>query len=93
MFILIMWTPLSIFCPCHDIFKFAMQEVFKCHKATNSGDHNGLLFLSRHLKKYRYGLEYASLEVKNHLERVNFSDLVETIMIMLVHLNIVFPFI
>ena len=86
-----MWTPLSIFCPCHDIFKFAMQEVFKCHKATNSGDHNGLLFLSRHLKKYRYGLEYASLEVKNHLERVNFSDLVETIMIMLVHLNIVFP--
>jgi len=91
MFILIMWTPLSIFCPCHDIFKFAVQEVFKCHKATNSGDHIGLLFLSRHLKKYRYGLEYASLEVKNHLEQVNFSDLVETIMIMLVHLNIVFP--
>ncbi|XP_020394615.1 DNA dependent RNA polymerase D largest subunit isoform X2 [Zea mays] len=58
-----------------------LQEVFKCHKATNSGDHIGLLFLSRHLKKYRYGLEYASLEVKNHLERVNFSDLVETIMI------------
>jgi DNA-directed RNA polymerase-4 subunit 1 len=73
------------------MFKFAVQEVFKCHKATNSGDHIGLLFLSRHLKKYRYGLEYASLEVKNHLERVNFSDLVETIMIMLVHLNIVFP--
>jgi len=58
-----------------------LQEVFKCHKATNSGDHVGLLFLSKHLKKYRYGLEYASLEVKNHLERVNFSDLVETVMI------------
>uniref|UniRef100_A0A0Q3PPN4 DNA-directed RNA polymerase n=1 Tax=Setaria italica TaxID=4555 RepID=A0A0Q3PPN4_SETIT len=58
-----------------------LQEVFKCHKATNSGDHVGLLFLSKHLKKYRYSLEYASLEVKNHLERVNFSDLVETIMI------------
>lgn len=70
--------------------EFSVQEVFKCHKATNSGDHIGLLFLSRHLKKYRYGLEYASLEVKNHLERVNFSDLVETIMIMLVHLNTVF---
>jgi hypothetical protein len=85
-----MWTPLSIFF-AHVMFKFAVQEVFKCHKATNSRDHIGLLFLSRHLKKYRYGLEYASLEVKNHLERVNFSDLVETIMIMLVHLNIVFP--
>ncbi|KAJ1272495.1 hypothetical protein BS78_06G206000 [Paspalum vaginatum] len=59
-----------------------LQEVFKCHKATNSGAHAGLLFLSKHLKKYRYGLEYAALEVKNHLERVNFSDLVETIMIM-----------
>ncbi|CAL5015352.1 unnamed protein product [Urochloa decumbens] len=58
-----------------------LQEVFKCHKATNSGDHVGLLFLSKHLKKYRYGPEYASLEVKNHLEQVNFSDLVETIMI------------
>ncbi|WVZ86784.1 hypothetical protein U9M48_033517, partial [Paspalum notatum var. saurae] len=58
-----------------------LQEVFKCHKATNSGAHAGLLFLSKHLKKYRYGLEYAALEVKNHLERVNFSDLVETIMI------------
>ncbi|XP_039826366.1 DNA-directed RNA polymerase IV subunit 1-like isoform X8 [Panicum virgatum] len=58
-----------------------LQEVFKCHKGTNSGDHVGLLFLSKHLKKYRYGLEYASLEVKNHLERVNFSDLVEIVMI------------
>ncbi|KAF8702518.1 hypothetical protein HU200_032899 [Digitaria exilis] len=58
-----------------------LQEVFKCHKASNSGDHVGLLFLSKNLKKYRYGLEYASLEVKNHLERVIFSDLVETIMI------------
>lgn len=62
-----------------------MQEVFKCHKASNSGDHVGLLFLSKNSKKYRYGVEYASLEVKNHLERVNFSDLVETIMIMSVH--------
>ncbi|XP_025823410.1 DNA-directed RNA polymerase IV subunit 1 isoform X4 [Panicum hallii] len=58
-----------------------LQEVFKCHKASNSGDHVGFLFLSKNLKKHRFGLEYASLEVKNHLERVNFSDLVETVMI------------
>jgi DNA-directed RNA polymerase IV subunit 1 len=61
---------------------WAMQEVFKCHKATDSQDHVGLL-----LKKFRYGLEYASLEVKNHLEQVVFCDLVETIMILSVHLK------
>ncbi|KAL6882669.1 hypothetical protein ACP4OV_011359 [Aristida adscensionis] len=59
-----------------------LQEVFKCCKATNPDNHVGLLFLSKNLKKYRYGLEYASLEIKNHLERVDFSDLVETIMIL-----------
>ncbi|TVU35011.1 hypothetical protein EJB05_16875, partial [Eragrostis curvula] len=59
-----------------------LQEIFKCHKATNSRDHVGLLFLSKSLKKFRFGLEYASLEVKNHLERVDFCDLVETIMIL-----------
>ena len=84
MSILIVWPLPSVISSPNNIFYFAVQEVFKCHKATNSGDHVGLLFLSKHLKKYRYGLEYASLEVKNHLERVNFSDLVETVMIMLV---------
>ena len=54
-------------------------------------DHVGLLFLSKNLKKYRYGLEYASLEVKDHLEPVNFSDLVDTVMILSVHLNHLFP--
>nr|CAH66955.1 OSIGBa0147H17.3 [Oryza sativa] len=55
-----------------------LQEVLKCHKGTNSLDHTGLLFLSKHLRKYRYGFEYASLEVKDHLERVDFSDMVDT---------------
>uniref|UniRef100_J3M0K5 DNA-directed RNA polymerase subunit n=1 Tax=Oryza brachyantha TaxID=4533 RepID=J3M0K5_ORYBR len=59
-----------------------LQEVLKCHKGTNSVDHTGLLFLSKHLRKYRYGFEYASLEVKDHLERVDFSDLVDTVMIL-----------
>uniref|UniRef100_A0A0E0DHF6 DNA-directed RNA polymerase subunit n=1 Tax=Oryza meridionalis TaxID=40149 RepID=A0A0E0DHF6_9ORYZ len=56
-----------------------LQEVLKCHKGTNSLDHTGLLFLSKHLRKYRYGFEYASLEVKDHLERVDLSDMVDTI--------------
>ncbi|TVU39364.1 hypothetical protein EJB05_12777 [Eragrostis curvula] len=59
-----------------------LQEIFKCHKATNSQDLVGLLFLSKNLNKFRFGMEYASLEVKNHLERVDFRDLVETILIM-----------
>uniref|UniRef100_A0A0D9W8E5 DNA-directed RNA polymerase n=1 Tax=Leersia perrieri TaxID=77586 RepID=A0A0D9W8E5_9ORYZ len=59
-----------------------LQEVLKCHKGTNSLDHTGLLFLSKHLRKSRYGLEYASLQVKDHLERVDFSDLVDTVMIL-----------
>jgi hypothetical protein len=45
-----------------------------------------LLFLSKHLRKYRYGFEYASLEVKDHLERVDFSDMVDTVIILLVYL-------
>uniref|UniRef100_A0A0E0ING3 DNA-directed RNA polymerase n=1 Tax=Oryza nivara TaxID=4536 RepID=A0A0E0ING3_ORYNI len=59
-----------------------LQEVLKCHKGTKSAVHTGLLFLSKYLKKYRYGFEYASLEVKDHLELVDFSDLVDTVMIL-----------
>ncbi|KAL5213609.1 hypothetical protein ABZP36_002761 [Zizania latifolia] len=59
-----------------------LQEVLKCPKGTNSVNHTGLLFLSKNLRKHRYGFEYASLQVKHHLERVDFSDLVDTIMIL-----------
>uniref|UniRef100_A0ACD5TL06 Uncharacterized protein n=1 Tax=Avena sativa TaxID=4498 RepID=A0ACD5TL06_AVESA len=59
-----------------------LQDVFKCQEGANSLDHFGLLFLSKNLKKYRYGPEYASLEVKDHLEPVEFSDLVDTVMIL-----------
>ncbi|KAM0906937.1 hypothetical protein ACQ4PT_016468 [Festuca glaucescens] len=59
-----------------------LQDVLKCQKGANSLDHFGLLFLSKNLKKYRYGPEYASLEVKDHLEPVKFSDLVDTVMIL-----------
>ncbi|XP_015696685.1 DNA-directed RNA polymerase IV subunit 1-like [Oryza brachyantha] len=59
-----------------------LQEVLKCRKSTKSVDHTGLLFLSKHLRKYRYGFEYASLQVKDHLERVDFSDLVDAVMIL-----------
>uniref|UniRef100_A0A452XNI9 DNA-directed RNA polymerase n=1 Tax=Aegilops tauschii subsp. strangulata TaxID=200361 RepID=A0A452XNI9_AEGTS len=59
-----------------------LQDVLKCQKGINYQDHFGLLFLSKNVKIYRYGLEYASLEVKDHLEPVKFSDLVDTVMIL-----------
>ncbi|XBJ22063.1 hypothetical protein VPH35_000504 [Triticum aestivum] len=59
-----------------------LQDVLKCQKGISSRDHFVLLFLSKNVKKYRYGLEYASLEVKDHLEPVKFSDLVDTVMIL-----------
>jgi DNA-directed RNA polymerase-4 subunit 1 len=62
--ILILWPLSSVIFSPDTMFYFAVQEVFKCHKASNSGDHVGFLFLSKNLKKHRFGLEYASLEVK-----------------------------
>uniref|UniRef100_A0ACD5TX97 Uncharacterized protein n=2 Tax=Avena sativa TaxID=4498 RepID=A0ACD5TX97_AVESA len=59
-----------------------LQDVFKFQEGANSMDHFGFLYLSKNLKKYKYGPEYASLEVKDHLEPVKFSDLVDTVMIL-----------
>ncbi|GMH29806.1 hypothetical protein Nepgr_031649 [Nepenthes gracilis] len=39
------------------------------------------LFLSNKLVRIRYGFEYAALEVKNHLERLLFSDIVSEVLI------------
>lgn len=39
------------------------------------------LFLSKQLAKHRHGLEYGALAVKDHLERMFFSDIVSTTMI------------
>ncbi|KAM0862544.1 hypothetical protein ACQ4PT_045198 [Festuca glaucescens] len=60
----------------------SLQDVLKCQKGANSLDHFGFLFLSKNLKRYRYGPEYGSLEVKDHLEPVKFSDFVDTVMIL-----------
>lgn len=39
------------------------------------------LFLSKNLARWLYGFEYGAIKVKNHLERVLFSDVVTTVMI------------
>ncbi|XP_073001683.1 DNA-directed RNA polymerase IV subunit 1 isoform X2 [Typha latifolia] len=58
-----------------------LKEVLECGKGRTSVNQAGILYLSKRLQGYRYGLEYGALEVKNHLERVLFSDLVNTVMI------------
>lgn len=42
------------------------------------------LYLSEKLGRKRHGFEYGALEVKDHLEGIIFSDIVSTVMIMLV---------
>ena len=39
-----------------------------------------------------YGFEYGALEVKNRLERLLFSDIVSTVMIMLASFSLLFPY-
>jgi len=45
------------------------------------------LYLSEYLSKKKHGFEYGSLEIKNHLEKLSFSEIVSTSMIMLVTFN------
>ncbi|WOL10016.1 hypothetical protein Cni_G18770 [Canna indica] len=58
-----------------------LKAVLECCKANSSTNHAALFFLAKPLKGWRYGFEYGALEVKNHLERVFFSDLVSTVKI------------
>lgn len=46
------------------------------------------LYLSETLSKKKHGFEYGSLEIKNHLEKLSFSEIVSTSMIMLVTLTV-----
>lgn len=66
-------------------FGFVVQEILECGKRRTYGDHAGILVLSKGLQRYRYGFEYGALEVKNHLEITLFSEMVNTVMILLVY--------
>ena len=50
------------------------------------------IFLSENLGRRMYGFEYGALEVKNRLERLLFSDIVSTVMIMLASFSLLFPY-
>lgn len=59
----------------------ALKKVLECGVKRNTGHKSASLFLSNKLRKRAYGFEYGALEVKNHLERVLFSDVVSDIRI------------
>ena len=64
------------------------QKVMESGSRRRKGSTTVSLFLSDRLRKLRYGYEYGALEVKNHLEKVLFSDIVSTVMIVCVTLPI-----
>lgn len=58
-----------------------VQKVLECGVKRNTGHKSASLFLSKKLRRWANGFEYGALEVKNHLERVLFSDIVSDIRI------------
>ncbi|XP_019421599.1 PREDICTED: DNA-directed RNA polymerase IV subunit 1-like isoform X1 [Lupinus angustifolius] len=58
-----------------------LKNVLECGSKKKGGDQTVSLFLSKKLGKQRNGFEYAALEIKNYLERMMFSDIVSTVMI------------
>ncbi|XVE57815.1 hypothetical protein DITRI_Ditri04bG0120200 [Diplodiscus trichospermus] len=58
-----------------------LKRVLECGSRRRNSDQTMMLFLSDKLGKRRHGFEYAALEVKNHLERLIFTDIVSTVSI------------
>ncbi|KAJ1416079.1 RNA polymerase, alpha subunit [Sesbania bispinosa] len=58
-----------------------LKNVLECGSRKKDGDQTVSLFLSEKLGKQRNGFEYAALEVKNYLERLMFTNIVSTVMI------------
>ena len=58
-----------------------LKNVLECGSKKKSGDQTVSLFLSEKFRYRRYGFEYAAFDVKNYLERIMFSDIVSTVMI------------
>lgn len=58
------------------------KKVMESGSRKRKGHRTVSLFLSDKLQRLRYGYEYGALEVKNHLEKLLFSDIVSTVMIL-----------
>lgn len=57
------------------------KKVLESGSRKAKGSRTVSLFLSDKLRRLRYGFEYGVLEVKKHLEKLLFSDIVSTVMI------------
>ncbi|KAK2994826.1 hypothetical protein RJ640_018808 [Escallonia rubra] len=58
-----------------------LKKVLECGVKKTSGDRTASLFLSKKLGRWIHGFEYGALEVKSHLERVLFSEIVSAVMV------------
>nr|XP_023891824.1 DNA-directed RNA polymerase IV subunit 1 isoform X2 [Quercus suber] len=58
-----------------------LKNVLECGTRKRNADRTLSVFLSNKLARRRHGFEYGALEVKNHLERLIFSDIVSAVMI------------
>lgn len=63
------------------VINHVVQKVMESGTRKAKGSRTVSLFLSHKLRRLRYGFEYGVLEVKNHLEKLLFSDIVSTVMI------------
>lgn len=65
-----------------------MQKVLESGTRKRSANKTMSIYLSEKLGRQRHGFEYGALEIKNHLERLIFSEIVSTVMIMLVSISL-----
>ena len=67
-----------------------MQNILECGSRKHNSDTTWSIFFSGKLGRRTHGFEYGALEVKNHLERLIFSDIVSTVMITLASFSLLF---
>ncbi|KAJ0629037.1 putative DNA-directed RNA polymerase [Helianthus annuus] len=58
-----------------------LKKVLECGVRKLSGNKTASLFLSQKLKRWHNGFEYGALDVKNHLEKLLFQDVVSLVTI------------
>ncbi|KAI7738062.1 hypothetical protein M8C21_018051 [Ambrosia artemisiifolia] len=58
-----------------------LKKVLECGVKKLSGNKTASLFLSQKLKRWNNGFEYGALDVKNHLEKLLFQDVVSLVTI------------
>ncbi|PKA53981.1 DNA-directed RNA polymerase D subunit 1 [Apostasia shenzhenica] len=71
-------------CPMNPLFTsplMNLKAILESSTGRTTGACTVSLFLSNKLQRLRYGCEHGALEIKSHLEKVIFADIVSTVMI------------